>query len=295
MQTQKLFTFGLVVLLFFVSVTPCQAIFPETRPSKRLKLDPSWWNFRTPAQLDVLVIRWKANPRALYYITTNAINRGFASEMAASLEKLLKKAPLSSDNFLRAFVAYSYWGAFNSSGLGGGNWADLFAKKQGAFTWLLIVLENKASALPETLAIAGAGMSMELFSDQNSFQKKEIPEKFLPVLQALERAIRLDPQWADARYWYGFALTQYFDSLPHLPMSSKKHLLAKSEASLLAAQRIDPNLQGSCARILSTVKEEQGQMRESLFYQQRWLKAQPRYANNPWQKKRQARLQALVK
>lgn len=268
-------SFLLSLALALLCSPSAHAIFPQTKFSSRIKAPASAWQFRNEQEVRALVARYINNPRAIYYIVNTAVERRLTHHATRAIGEHWQKSPQNPQ--LQMLSAYAYWAAatgYRTIPSLSGPGAEFNQLKSQAFSFTNSAPLERPNS-PEVLVMASACSSTYLAENHNAFPK-EIPKRFSVVLGQLRRAIRLDPKWADAHYWYGVALDDYHSALwnPKQPKNNA-HLLSQAKNELLAAQRLDPNMKASCARRLASILEDQDRPREALAYLNTWLKLQP--------------------
>jgi hypothetical protein len=274
---RKTILFGVLLSLTGTAM----ATIPVTSPSSRVKADPSLWDFNTQGEMDNLIRRNYENPRASYYLVNNAYQKGFATHAALMYLRNAKSK--------RFFTSKRWVSAAYSAAIGGGDYAYslhtpdrkeyLEVMQYGGFLYSQLGLAVKETPnSPEVLMMSAATLETTISGRTNSKGELWDNPEWRNVFSWLKRAQKLDPTWADAQYWYGASLEDYWADTGRKNTS----LLLRAKTALLSAQRLDPNMAGSCAWRLWLVARDMKRPEEQLRYMRVWFARQPRYANQPF-------------
>ena len=267
---------------FLLSVTgTAKATIPVTSPSSRVKVAPSLWDFNTQEELDALIRRNYENPRASYYLLNNAYRKGFATHAALLyLRNAKSKKVFTAKRWVGAAYAATLGSGVYGYGSGTPNGRDFMeVTEYGGFLYSYLGLAvQEAPKSPDVLMMSAATLETTISGRTNSKGELWDNPQWRNVFSWLKRAQKLDPNWADAQYWYGVSLEDYWQD------TGRKNtpLLLRAKAALLDAQRLDPNMAGSCAWRLWTVAQDMKRPEEQLRYMRVWFAWQPRYANQPF-------------
>jgi len=269
----------LVVMLLGFSRFATAAV-PVTSPSSRVKADASLWEFRTQEEMDNLIQRNYQNPRASYYLLNNAYQKGFATHAAVTYLHIVRnKRNMEPNRWVSAAYAAMLGGGRYGYGSGTPNKNEFMEVTQysGFLSSQLDFAVQLAPKSPEVLLMAAVCVydSVEGTTDSRGYLRDR-PE-WHKLFSWMKQAQKLDPSWADAQYWYGLASSTYWEQI----QSKNALLLPRAKKALLTAQRLDPNMAGSCAWIQWLVAEDLKRPSEQLHYMNIWFQWQPKYARDP--------------
>lgn len=270
----------LVLAIVLFAECSAYATIPITQPSSHTKASSTLWNFNTQQELEALVKRNYDNPRASYYLINNAYQKGYATHIALMyIDNARSKRIVEPNSWASAAYAVA---------IGGGDYAftlhkpdrDEFMKVQEYSGFLNNELDDAVKKAPKSpeVALMAAASTYAAIAGASDAQGRSDLVRWRKVFAWLETARKLDPKWADAQYWYGVALEQYWGDTG----SKDNSLLVRAKSALLTAQTLDPNMRGSCAWKLWIVAQDRNQLQEELAYMDVWFKWQPYWAKRPF-------------
>lgn len=96
------------------------------------------------------------------------------------------------------------------------------------------------------------------------------------MLRSAEQTVKLAPKWADARYWYGFAIegSQFLGQQPN------RYQLTKAKSAYERAIELDRGLAASCHLALAIIAKRQGQKQQTLEQLDQFFVLRPDLAAN---------------
>lgn len=283
----------LIVLAFalFIRIS-AYATVPITKSSSQTKASSTLWNFDNQQELEELVKRNYDDPRASYYLINNAYQKGYATHIALLyIDNARSKRVVEPNSWASAAYAVA---------IGGGRYAftlhkpdrDEFMKVQGYSGFLNNELEDAVKKAPKSpeVALMAAASTYAAIAGLSDGQGRRDLVRWRQVFAWLQLARELDPQWADAQYWYGVASQQYYGDTD----KTDTFLLIRAKSALLTAQKLDPNMRGSCVWILWLVARDRNQLQEQLAYMDVWFKWQPRWSKKPYFRQLRAELVSRI-
>lgn len=271
---------------------------PEKAKSSGAAARPVW-KFTSVPQMKALITKCLNNPRATYYIIVRARRLGMEKEAALFYRSFLKEEtkngvsePKHSANhgYVMAAYAFSHYVAVGPSSREYfiqnppslvQQLRDYGLEADGYRTWALQEEPNSPEVLLET--------SLAVLDGSSATETRQ--QRILRAIGYTRKAVRLAPEWADARYW----LANHLHRTATLFQGQTDSWYREALVHYDKAEKLEPQLRPECLRERASIWSTIGQNQKAFQCLEAYIKLRPESLKQPYIVKWRARLTKELK